>query len=177
MATIRPKFLTPIQIDHAVVDYVVAPFVDGAIYTSGLINRSAAATFAELVTVAFTYDTGTPDGVVEIWVYGDYGAFVYGTYDSWAFSQPNQSASAVVDMYGAHISSIGAIKAGEINMVGVAAYEKRLLKFNVASVFGGAIPPRYAILVKNDSGVSVVGNGPNGQDAWCIIQGVQAETV
>lgn len=176
MAVIRPKYLTPVQINHVLVDYAPVPFADGAIHTSGIIDRTANPTFAELAIVNFMYETGTPDGVVEIYAYGDSGNFVGGD-PTWSFWQAAQAASSLVDLSGAPLSSIGAFKVWEVNMVGVAPYQKRLARFNLAEGFGGVIPQRFALICKNDSGVPVWGNGPGGQDAWAIIQGVQAETV
>ena len=175
MAVIRPKYLTPVQINHVLVDFVPVLFADGAMHTSGIIDRTANPTFAELAIVNFQYETGTPDGVVEIYAYGDSGP--EGGGPTWAFWQAAQAASSLVNLSGEPLSSIGAFKVGEVNMVGATPYQKRLARFNLAEGFGGAIPQRFALICKNDSGVSVWGNGPGGQDAWAIIQGIQAETI
>jgi hypothetical protein len=49
--------------------------------------------------------------------------------------------------------------------------------FNVASVFGGIVPPRWAVVIDNKSTHAIYGNGPNGQVAWGQVIGVVAETV
>lgn len=176
MAIIRPKLLTPITVLHELDGPNAVEFAAATSYVSGLIDRSAQPTFAELVRVGFRRGAGAaPVGAVGVWVYYDYGS---GT----AFVNTSKYPDTVSGATSGSIdpAADNLIHAGDIEFDGSEGYWRRFLSFNVAKLFGGVVPPRWALVVHNNTGAPIVGNGFTGGDGskyWAAIQGYQAESL
>jgi len=184
--TIQPKYLAPVTFFHDVeVDgYTPVPFVAGGVYASQIIDRTASPTFAEFVTLTFSSDVDPISGEVDIYVYSDIGpgGTPYENDANWIFPQvvqanvasPKWSVSA--SLSGVPISTLPLKLVGTMTLAN-AGWLTRPYTFNVASVFGGIVPPRWAVVVHNKSTFGLIGEGPNGQKAWGQVVGMVAESV
>jgi len=186
MALLKPKYLTPITA-HFDDDGDPVPFLTGNMYSSPLVDRTTTPTFAEYVQLGFWCDAAVPNNGVEVYIYSDMGdnhsnppesdsdkrnwinesVTTAGTqFVKWKVTPEITSTTALSSMV-KHVGTLDFL----------AQYDSSYMLFNVATYFGGIIPPRFAILVKNNTGDDIIFYGPNGQSAWCQILGVQAEVV
>lgn len=187
MAIIRPKYLPTVVAQPELDGLNPVPFAAETLYSTPLVDRSATPTFAEFVRLGFLY-WGSTSGEVDIYVYFDFG-------DNTA-SPPegdiNRSNWTVANVVNAEFATpkwkvdmfaqppIESWPAKLVHTFTVEpATENYSYSFNVASVMGGMIPPRFAVLLHN----KIVGETlqPYGHSsmlkAWCQIYGVQAEVV
>ena len=185
--TIQPKYLAPVTFFHDVAGdgYTPVPFVAGGVYASQIIDRTVSPTFAEFVTLTFSStEAETLSGEVDIYVYSDIGPGgpPGENGENWIFwpvvlanaASPKWSVSA--SLYGVPISTLPLKLVGTMTLAN-AGWHTRPYTFNVASVFGGIVPPRWAVVVHNKSTFDLGGEGPNGQKAWGQVVGVVAESV
>lgn len=184
--TIQPKHLAPITFvcDVAVDGYSPVPFLAGETYASQVVDRTASPTFAEYVTLSFGSDDETLSGDVDIYVYGDIGPG--GTpsefdenWNYWQVTQANIATpkwSVSANLWGQPLTSLPLKLIGTLTLSGPGWY-RRPFVFNVATAFGGVVPPRWAVVVHNKSSHGLFGEGPNGQRAWGQAVGMVAESV
>lgn len=182
---IKPKYL-PTVVAHQEFDEFgdAVAFAPGKAYATQVVDRTLTPTFAEIVNVLIHPVSGTLTGTLDFYVYVDYGDnsasppdadenkqnWVYNPFVDAGFAVPKWSVNLA---WGKPLMK----KQGSFDISAVGLNEPIFHTFNVATVLGGVVPPRFGILLANNTLANLVGQGTQGEKSWCQILGVQAESV
>lgn len=169
MAIIQPKFLTPITRTQS-----TSMAIDEA-WSSGLIDRRTTPTFAEYIDI-YLFKNAVSTGVVNAYLFsivsasdphwttatspGPIAGFQWDPQDG--YSRQYSLLFELDKLYSANSGS---------------TFHK---KFNLAEYCGGAIPPRWIIVVENKTDITLDAGGfgmGRPDNHWIDILGVQAESV
>jgi len=156
MATIKPSYATPVAIACT-----VANLADGGYRESDYVDNSTNLYMDAHVGGKIQVGTVTTDGQIEIWAYGswdgvDYSGGLAGVNETVTWSATPTPASASAEGY------------NQLKLLGVVSVDTtdddndiEFGPFTVAPAFGGIMPEKWGIVVKNSTGVALHATGTN----------------